>query len=145
MKKIPPGSKTATVQLLKKILQAPETATACADSPSSSSPNEKMAAYVSSGGVMSLHGAQLCCSICYWEEKMFTLFFCGVKTSFALSLRGWISDTSMFSNSSMSATRVPPFHSSLRSVHIRRIFQIKLSCQVGGASTVLQEKSDNVQ
>ena len=34
---------------------------------------------------------------------------CGVHTLFALSLRGWISDASTFSNSSMSATRISPF------------------------------------
>ena len=34
---------------------------------------------------------------------------CGANTSFALSLRRWISDASIFSKSSMSATRMSPF------------------------------------
>ena len=42
--KIPPRSKTATVQLLKKILQAPEAATACADSLPRPHQMKKMAA-----------------------------------------------------------------------------------------------------
>ena len=34
---------------------------------------------------------------------------CGVNTSFAWSLRAWSSDASISSNSSMSATKMPPF------------------------------------
>ena len=47
------------------------------------------------------------CSICDREMK-FPLF-CGVNTSFALSLFAWISDASISSNSSTSATIMSPF------------------------------------
>ena len=50
---------------------------------------------------------QFCCTICYWDLKYYPN--CGVNTSFALVLRGRVSDASMFSNSSMSATRISPF------------------------------------
>ena len=53
--------------------------------------------------------------------------FCGVKTSFSLILRGWISDASIFPSSSRSATRISPFQIRQRSAHIRGIFLVARS------------------
>ena len=87
---------------------------------------------------------QVCCSICDWEYKN---ILCGVDTSFALSLRAWISDASRFSISSMPAITMSPFQIPLspRSTHNRGIFHVKLSYQNGGASTGLLKKSDDIQ
>ena len=46
-------------------------------------------------------------SICDWGNEFFIFF--GNTTSFALSLFAWISDASIFSSSSMSATLKSPF------------------------------------
>ena len=69
---------------------------------------------------------------------------CGVNTAFALSLGAWISDASMFSSSSMSATGclLSKFHT--RSIRIRGIFQVKLSCRTGGILIGLWQKSGGI-
>ena len=54
---------------------------------------------------------QFCCTICYREKYSLV---CGVNTSFAVILGGWISDASMFSNSSMSATSISPLQNNHR-------------------------------
>ena len=57
---------------------------------------------------ISWYSKRFCRAVCDWEhENVHT--FCGVNTSFASMLRGWISDASIFSKSSMSSTRMSPF------------------------------------
>ena len=74
------------------------------------------------------------------------LSFVASITSFALILRGWISDTSIFSNSSMSATRISPcqIHPVIQCISEKMVLA-KLSCQIGEALLDLVQKSDNIQ
>ena len=77
--------------------------------------------------------------------KINTSPFCGVHTSVPWILRGWISDASICPSSSRSATRISPFQIPQRLGHVRRIFPVALSYQIGGALTCLLKKSDNIQ
>ena len=70
---------------------------------------------------------------------------CGVNTSFALILRGQISEARMFSSSSRSATIISLFHIPPAINAYLRNIPGKLSCQIGGALTGLVKKSDNIQ
>ena len=72
--------------------------------------------------------------------KINTSPFCGVHTSFALILQGWISDASICPSSSRSATRISHFQLPHRLAHVRGIFPIALSYQIGGALTCLLKK-----
>ena len=75
-----------------------------------------------------------------------SLPFLDVNTSFALSLRAWISDASYCPSSSISATITSPFQiPSPQPMHILGRFQVKLSYQLGGALTGLLQKSDDIQ
>ena len=69
---------------------------------------------------------------------------CGVDTSSASIQQGWMSDSSKVSYSSVSATRTSPFQL-LPLTRIRGIFQVKLSCQLGGTLTGLVHNLDNIQ
>ena len=64
----------------------------------------------------------------------------GVNTSCALSLRVWIFDTSEFSSSSMSATKVSPFLTPPHTMHILGIFEETLSHQTDGVLSGLSQK-----
>ena len=70
--------------------------------------------------------------------------FSGMRTPFALSLRAWISDASKFSSSSMCLRpNISLPDSSPHTMHILRIFHVKLSYRTGGVLIGLCQKKDD--
>ena len=70
--------------------------------------------------------------------------FFGVITSFALSLRAWMSDASKFSISCLRPKCLLPKFLQ-HTMHTQGIFQVKLSYQTDGALTGLPPKSPFIQ
>ena len=68
---------------------------------------------------------------------------CGVNTSIALSIRGWISDSSRFSSLRPKNISFPNF--SPRSTHTPERFRVGLSCQIDEFMIDLALKSDDIQ
>ena len=83
------------------------------------------------------------CSTCYRESENFTVF--GVIVSFASSLGAWICDP--LKNCPAPQRLQPKYLLSKftqHTMHIRGIFQVKCSCQIGEAWTGLVQKSDSI-
>ena len=78
--------------------------------------------------------------------KLIVHHFLVVNTSFALSLLAWFSDASIFSNSSISATkmcllsRFPP-----RTIRSRGISLVRLSCRTDAVAAGLWQKKGDIR